>query len=366
MNFRHTVFTAAALAALLQAPIASMAQTATPAAPVAAASHAATLPPAAKAPTGWIRYEDRTYTPVVDDVSRHLAAARTALASHDNAKAADSMQAAARALQEQADRATALDRQHAVADVRVARQSHARMVMLTKRLDAVAAQIRAGKVPTTATLDKVLGKAQRSDLERRWLVTDVTTWYSVADEPQRHFGAAIEAYAKKDYQAAASEVRKAAGYVRLESARAVGSTGKELDAAAAALEKTARSLDKGAVRTGKDLDKVFAKADHALALAHRAEAAQSWARKAYDKTGYELKAAAQGIEGAAVWSGAEAKAAAAAGAADARAIGNKLASGGVWAKDEVAKGFESLGTALNSMGRSIGSRGKAAPFDVGT
>lgn len=365
MNFRHTAFAAAALAAMFQAQTASMAQTATPAAPAAAAVQAATVPPAAKAPTDWIRYEDRTYTPVVDDVSRHLAAARTALASHDNGKAADSMHAAARSLEAQADRAAALDRQHAAADVRVARQSHARMVMLAERLDAVAAQIRAGKVPTTARLDKVLGKAQRADLERRWRVTDVTTWYSVAGEPQRHFGAAIEAYARKDYQAAASEVRKAAGYVRLESARAVGSAGIELDAAAAALEKTAGSLDKGAVRTGKDLDRVFAKADHALALAHRAEAAQSWARKSYDQTGYELKAAAQGIEGAAAWSGADVRAAAAAGAADARAIGDKLASGGVWAKDEVAKGFESLGTALNTMGRSIGSRGKAAPFDAG-
>jgi hypothetical protein len=48
-----------------------------------------------------------------------------------------------------------------------------------------------------------------------------------------------------------------------------------------------------------------------------------------------------------------------------RAIGDKLASGGVWAKEEIAKGFESLGSGLNKLGQSIGSRNKASPFDVG-
>jgi hypothetical protein len=193
----------------------------------------------------------------------------------------------------------------------------------------------------------------------------VSGWYPVADEPQRHFGAAVEAFAKKDYKAAATEVRKAQAYLRLESARAVGEARKGLDAANAELEKTAKGLDKGAIKTEKDMDKAFANADHALALAHRANAAQAWAHKAYDQAGYELKAAAQGLEGAAAWSGAEAKSAATAAAADVRLIGDKLAGGGVWAKDEVAKGFESLGGALNKLGQSIGAKGKASPFDAG-
>lgn len=83
------------------------------------------------------------------------------------------------------------------------------------------------------------------------------------------------------------------------------------------------------------------------------------------QAGYELKAAAQGLESAAAWTGGQAKAAAAAGASDARAVGEKLASGGVWARDEVAKGFESLGGALNKLGQSIGTKSKASPFDVG-
>jgi len=46
-------------------------------------------------------------------------------------------------------------------------------------------------------------------------------------------------------------------------------------------------------------------------------------------------------------------------------VGDKLASGGVWAKDEVANGFESLGGALNRLGQSIGAKSKASSFDVG-
>ena len=196
-------------------------------------------------------------------------------------------------------------------------------------------------------------------------MTDVTTWYPVVDEPQRHFDAAAEAVAKKDYKAAATEVRKGASYLRLESARAVGDVKKALDAAGVQLEKMASGLEKGGVKTEKQIDKAFADANHALALAHRAKAAESWTAKAYDQAGYELKAAAQDLESAAAWTGAEAKTAAAAATSDARALGDKLASGGVWAKGEVVKGFDSLGTALNKLGSSIGARAKAAPVSAG-
>ena len=366
MKHHQTLIAATVVAVLTQLPFAAAAQTnKATSAPAASAVTPAKAPIAAKSPAEWIQYDDMTVTPVLDDVSSHLAAARAALDKKDNAKAAEAMQAAARALEAQGDRAAKLDRQRAATDLKAAKDVHAKMVALTKQLDATAVQIKAGKVSSTAALDKRIGKTQRADLERRWLVTDVTTWYPVAEEPQRHFGAAVEAYAKKDYKAAAAEVRKAASYIRLEAARATGDVKKGLDTANADLEKTAATLDKGALKAEKDLDKAFASANHALALAHRARAAESWARKAYDQAGYELKAAAHGLESAAAWTGVEAKGAASAAAADARAVGDKLAGGGVWAKDEVAKGFESLGAGLDKLGQAIGVKSKASPVDVG-
>ncbi len=139
-----------------------------------------------------------------------LADARKAVAAKDNARAAEAMTAAARALEKQAAQAAKMEQQRAVADEKLARETRQRMDKLVKQLDATAAQLKAGKLATPAALDKALTQAQRADLERRWLVTDVTTWYPVVEQPQTHFLAAAEAYAKKDYKAAATEVRKAA------------------------------------------------------------------------------------------------------------------------------------------------------------
>jgi hypothetical protein len=364
MKTQVTLVAVAVALTLAQLPLSVAAQSPTPK-PAAAAPAATPAPVTARSPTDWIVYDDATYTPVLDDVSQALAEVRSALAKQDRAKAAEAMTAAAHALQRQADRAGTIDRQHAAADMKLARETHARMLALTRKLEATAAQIQSGQVATTAALDKTLDKAARADLERRWLVTDVAGWYPVADEPQRHFGAAAQAYARQDYRAAATELRKAAAFVRLESARSVGQAKQGLDAAEAHLERMARGLDQGAIKTGKDLNKAFAEADHALALAHRSQAAESWAHKAYEQAGYELKSAAQGLEAAADWTGAQATSAAMAGVSDARTVGDKLASGGVWAKDEVAKGFETLGSGLNHLGQSIGLKSKASSFDVG-
>jgi hypothetical protein len=174
-------------------------------------------------------------------------------------------------------------------------------------------------------------------------VTDVTIWYPVSEEPQRHFGSALDAYLKKDYQAAATEIRKATSYVRLEAGRATSEAKHALESSVAELDTLAASVEKGAVKEEKALVKAFTNANHALALAHRVKAAESWASKEYDKAGYELKAAAHGLESAAGWAGAEAKAGAAAAVADTKALGDKLALG-AWAHEEVAKGFEALAT----------------------
>jgi uncharacterized membrane protein len=363
MKTRITLVGSAVVLALTQ-PLPAFAQAQK--APTAAAPASTTVraPATAQTSPGWIEYEDLTFTPVLDEVSTHLAAARAALAKQDNAKAADAMQAAADALEVQAERAAELDRQRAAADLQRAHETQARLMALTKKLDATAEAIKAGKVPTTAALDQTLDNAARADLEQRWLVTDVATWYPVAEEPQRHFLAASDAFARQDFKAAAVEVRKAEAYMRLESARATGDVKTELDTANAELEQTAQALDKGNIKTKQDLDQVFAKANHALALAYRAKAAESWARKAYDDTGYELKAAAQRLESAAAWTGTEAKSATAAAVTDIRAVGDKLASGGVWAKEEIAKGFLALGNALDKLGQFIGSKSKPAPVDV--
>lgn len=333
--------------------------------PAAQAISDATTPPAtSNSPIDWIIYEDRTYTPVVDEISRRLAAAHKALEGKDNKTAAAEMRAVADELKALAARAAKADTVRAKAESKLAQDTVERMNLTAKKIDAAATALENGKIKTQRDLDQAIDKTARTDMERRWLVTDVTIWYPTSEEPQRHFGGAIEAYAKKDYQAAATEIHKAIGYVRLEASRATSDAKQALQSSVAKLHHLADSVEKGAVKDEKALHKAFTRAGHALALAHRAKAAESWTRKEYDKAGYELKAAAHELESASDWAGAEAKAGASAAVADTKALSDKLASGSTLARDEVAKGLEALGNALNALGQKIGSNRKAAPVNM--
>ncbi len=344
-----------------------------PAAPVVQPAPAATKAPIpTKAPEDWIIYDDTTYTPVVDDVSRHLDAARKAFDAKDNKKAATELRAVADELKQQAARAgkedralVKADKAMAAADTKFAQDTVKRMNAAALKVSSAAAAIESGKIKTRAELDKAIDKTARANMERRWLVADVTTWYPVTEEPQRHFTDAVAGYAKKDYKAAATDIRKATSYLRLEAGRASGEAKQELDSSVAQLDALAASVEKGAVKDEQSMTKAFAKADHALALQHRSMAGESWARKEYDKAGYELKAAAHGLESAAGWVGGETKTGASGTAAEARAVGDKLISGATWTRDEVGKGFETLGNGINALGQKIGNTKKAVPFDVG-
>ena len=343
-----------------------------PAVPAVQSAPAATNAPIpTKVPEDWIIYDDTTYTPVVDNVSRHLDAARKAIDAKDDKKAAAELRAVADDLKQQAARAGKADQALVggdkvlvAEDTKIARDTMKRLNASALKVSSAATAIESGKIKTEADLDKAIDKAARADMERRWLITDVTTWYPVSEEPQRHFTDAVAAYAKKDYKAAATDIRKATSYLRLEADRATGAAKQELEGSVAQLDMLAASVEKGAVTDEQSMTKVFARADHALALEHRSKAAESWARKEYDNAGYELKAAAQGLESTASWIGGEAKAGASATVAGARALGDKLAAGGTWTRDEITEGFESLGNGINALGQKIGSTKKAPPFNA--
>ena len=370
MNFALKPIVVAMLVAMTQLAGVAYAQASKPLAePDARPALVATKSPIpTKAPEDWIIYEDTTYTPVVDAVSRHLDAARKAFDAKDNKKAAAEMHAVADELKLQTARAhkegrSLINAGKAImaADTKLTQDTIKRMNASALKVSSAAEAIESGKITKRADLDKAIDKATRADMEHRWLITDVAIWYPISEEPQRHFTDAVEAYAKKDYKAAAADIRKATSYLRLESGRAAGETKQELESSVVQLDTLAASVEKGAVKDAQSMAKVFAKANHALALEHRSKAVESWARKEYNKTGYELKAAAHGLESAAGWVDGEVKAGASATVADTRVLGDKLASGATWTRDEVAKGFESLGNSINALGEKIGSTKKASP-----
>lgn len=176
-------------------------------------------------------------------------------------------------------------------------------------------------------------------------------------EPHRQFVSAMRAYARKDYKAAAGDIRAGSRELRRESARANADAREALDTSAARLDTLADSVEKGTQGAEKSMKTDFARAEHALALEHRARAAEAWSRKQYDRTGRELKAAADRLQDGADWLGGHASADASKAVSDARAAGDKLASGAKWSRNEVAAGMKNLGGAIDSLGREIASRG---------
>jgi hypothetical protein len=117
-------------------------------------------------------------------------------------------------------------------------------------------------------------------------VTYVANRNAASEEPQRHFTDAVAAYAKRDYESAAADIRQATEYLRLEAARASGGAKRELDRSIAELDRLAASVRKGAVKDERSMAKDFAKANRALALEHRSKAAEAWTRKEAGK-GFE-------------------------------------------------------------------------------
>lgn len=308
---------------------------------------------AEKSPTDWIEFDDLRFTPVVDPVTRDLADARKALDRHEPKKAAVALRSAARRLVHLGKADARTDQALAKLDAAEATATRKRMDALAARLETTATDVEAGRIPTRAAFDRSMDQISRDDLDQRWLVTDVETWYAVSDEPQKHFAAARQDFDRKDMKAAAREVRKAAAYLRLEGVRAKGDALTALDAAEAELDGTAAALEHGAVDSVKSLDRAFAMASRALATAQRAEARASWGKDARIMTAYELKAAARSLEGAAAWTTGEMKAAAHAAAVDARALGERLLRGGHWTEHEAQRTFAAMDRSIARIGESL-------------
>jgi hypothetical protein len=182
-----------------------------------------------------------------------------------------------------------------------------------------------------------------------------------SEVPQRHFNAAAQAFIKKDYRTAATEIRKATRYMHLESERASGDARQALDSSVIELNKLANVVESNTVKDYQSLRKKFAQANYALALAHRNEAADAWGSKEYHDVGYELKAAAADLQNATSWIGPRVEKDASGLVADSIAMGDKIISGATnWTRDQVGRAFEGLGLALNDLGRKIDAKHRPA------
>ena len=175
-------------------------------------------------------------------------------------------------------------------------------------------------------------------------------------EPASHFQKADELFLKKNLKAAASEIRKGAGFLTRKAKSATKDSKEGINASAQELEKLAKDVERGGVASEKQLKDTFARSYHALSNYEYRRASESWAKKKTRETGQALTGAAQDMEQAAKWSGRELET----GTADtidyARVVGGKLVKGAGWSEDEVEKGMKGIGSALSKFEENMKSK----------
>jgi len=186
-----------------------------------------------------------------------------------------------------------------------------------------------------------------------WVLVEEIDLFVFENEPAQQFHKARENFFKKDMKASAAEIRKGATFLKMQESRATAEGKKALKASIDELEKLANKVEKGTVPSVKELDNVFARAHHALALHHKLKASESWAKKEYKMAGHDLKAAAIHLEHALKWSGHELEAGVVKVIKDTGLLAGKLIEGIGWVPEEVGKAIEYIGTEIDKLGKML-------------
>jgi hypothetical protein len=172
--------------------------------------------------------------------------------------------------------------------------------------------------------------------------------------PDQHFQKAHENFVKRDTKATASEIRKGAGYLKREAENGAGETKKALTASATELERLAGDVEKGTVTSVKMLDDGFARADHALARHHLAQATNAWSKRENAKTGEALRLAGAHLEHGLSWTGRKAETSTEDVIHHSRVLAGNLITGTGWVPEEVGKGIQSVGNEIDKLGQRVG------------
>jgi hypothetical protein len=176
------------------------------------------------------------------------------------------------------------------------------------------------------------------------------------DQPTVHLIAAEDAMARHDRALAARELAAAAANVRVEAGYTAGAEKTDLLEVARDMDHLSAEVRSGRIHSADQLDGATGRAERALARHHWERAARAWEHRDAQRTGMELRAAANATERASRAAGRDA----ATGTKDvvrgARVVSGKLIDGAGWTVDEVGKGIADLGHAVERLGRDVEPR----------
>jgi len=187
-------------------------------------------------------------------------------------------------------------------------------------------------------------------------------FWVIQDEPINHLARATEALNKRDAKHAASELRKAAFFVKAHAARAESAAKSDLQAAAAKLESLAGRVEKGVVNSQDELANTLATTYLNLARYHYLTAVKEQAKDDVQAVKRDLTAAADYAENSLQSAGAAIDQATQTLLADARTAGQSMEAAPGKAEAATGRALESLGRKIQELGRKLDSnRNKQAP-----
>jgi hypothetical protein len=173
------------------------------------------------------------------------------------------------------------------------------------------------------------------------------------DETSQELRLARQSLLIVDLGAAAKQLRKAAANLRNTSTQADDVTKPRLNDSADELESLAHRVESGRVKSAHELDQPSARALQRLSRHHYLMAQRSWLHKQRERTGKQLRSAADNLEHAARFSEQEVQVATQTVVKDVRLISSKLVEGVGYGVDEVGRGFENLGKQVESVGNGL-------------
>ena len=236
-------------------------------------------------PNDWIVINEQTLIPVVDRLTQRLAQARRAYLEGDNNASAIAMREGSTFLTQEMSNTSATARDN--------------LKKASDELMEKASMVQMGEIDSVEDLDSILIKAYQADVQHRWLFVDESEWMPVVEMPQQHFITAKQDFLRNNYPETATQIKKGAEFLKLESNRTRDSELKStMLGAAEDLEQLAEEVKQGKINDIAQLNQSFARAQLAMGEFLTSKAKESESRGQLEIASREIVSAFERVKAA--------------------------------------------------------------------
>ena len=284
----------------------------------------------------WLIIQGNNYVPVVDELGRNIRRARQDYVRTDFRAAAAEVRKGADFLRQEMGPASPADRGN--------------LNTAIKEMEDLADSLDRNSVTSLEALDRVFVKAHQADMENNWAVVGVEKWFPFVESTGQHMNNAREAFLRRDFPTAATEIRKIEALLKLQAARSTEQGRRDLEAAWNELERLAARIETGSAPQVQVLSNTFATAQYALAKVHDQKALQEWNGKERIKTGYELQAAIVHLRKGDSWAGHGAESIL---VRHGQQLSQKLTGSSPVARNAVQRAIENIGKVIDNRDKQV-------------